>query len=207
MKRMTKGRMGSQTGFVTMDFIFAVVITFGMSIVLFGMTYTLSVIEVTQYVTYSAARAQAAGNKDKDAQVEEARNRYTKLLKDPRIGSTYSTGWFEISPVAQLDVRSGETNFGQDYPTTGVEREVYAGVRTNLHARILEMKLPLLGQLAEEDSMTLRVNSFLIREPSAQECRDFMRQKADAVWNLDGGRFSSFRPPSTPNQVWEDNGC
>lgn len=200
--------MSSQSGFVTMDFLFAIVITFGMSIVLFAMTYTLSVIEVTQYMTFSAARAQAAGNKDVQSQIEEAKKRYTKLLNDPRLKSIYGNGWFEVSPVAQLDVRAGETNFAQDYPAaTGTAREVYSGVRTNLNARILEINLPFLGKLGEDDSMTLRVNSFLIREPSAQECRDFMRQKADAVWNIDDGRFASFRPSSAPSTVWEDNGC
>lgn len=204
-----KGRMKSEAGFITMDFLFAIVITFGMSIVLFAMTYTLSVVEVTQYITFSSARAQAAGNKDVQTQIEEAKKRYTKLMNDRRVSSIFGTGWFEVSPVAQLDVRSGETNFAQDYPSsaTGSTREVYSGVRTNLHARILEMNLPLLGKLGEDDAMTLRVNSFLIREPSAQECRDFMRQKADAVWNIDDNRFAKFRPPSTPSTVWEDNGC
>jgi hypothetical protein len=202
--------MNSQSGFISVEFIFAITIAFGMSILVFAMTYTLSVIEVTQYLVYSSARAHAASNADVAAQVNAGRRKYSQLLADAKLQSVYSNGWFTISPVAQLDIRSGERNFDSDYPAAqDTNREVFTGVRTTLRANILEINLPLIGSIAPEDDdgFTTRVAGILIREPSTEECREFFKQKAEEIWQVNGGRFSRFKSAIAPRELWEDNGC
>ena len=46
----------NQRGFITIDFLFSLVLVLGFSALLFIMTFTLLVAEVTQYITYAAAR-------------------------------------------------------------------------------------------------------------------------------------------------------
>lgn len=202
--------MNSQGGFISVDFIFAITIAFGMSIVVFAMTYTLSVIEVTQYLVYSAARAHAAGNADQNAQIAAAKAKYTKLLADPGLNSVYANGWFTITPANQLDIRSGDKNFNSDYPAAqDTNREVFTGVRTTLRANILELNLPLIGSIAPEDGdgFSTRVAGILIREPSTEECRNFYKQKAEKIWEVNEGRFTRFKSTTSPRVLWEDNGC
>jgi hypothetical protein len=200
----------SQNGFISVDFIFAITIAFSMSIVVFAMTYTLSVIEVTQYLVYSSARAHAASNADQSAQVAAAKAKYAKLLADNGLNSVYANGWFTVTAANQLDIRSGDRNFENDYPAAqDSNREVFTGVRTNLRANILELNLPLVGSIAPEDGdgFTTRVAGILIREPSTEECRNFYKQKAEKIWDVNDGRFTRFKSATAPRDLWEDNGC
>lgn len=202
--------MNNQSGFITTEFIFALSIAFGMSIIVFAMTYSLAVIEVSQYVVFSAARAHTAAQGTVEEQKLAARSKYSQLTNSSGLASVYRNGWFTISPPQQLEIRSGfDTTFDQDYqPSAGSNREVFTGVRATLRVELLELNLPLLGRIVpEDDGFKTRVAGILIREPSAEECRDFFEKKKDEVWNINGGRFANFRGPGSLPDLWEDNGC
>ena len=92
-------------GFVTIDFMFAIVIGFSMVILVFAMTLTLSVVEVAQYVVYSAARAQSAGNVNPEAQVKAARDKYKSLIEDEVLEGLFSGPFFEISDSNKLELK------------------------------------------------------------------------------------------------------
>jgi hypothetical protein len=123
--------------------------------------------------------------------------------------------WYEISPAAQLDIRSGSSasaggspNFEREYGGTGDILHDMQGVRANFKAKILEMKLPFIGNVTPEDGgFTTRLTAILIREVSQSECMDFMDQRRDELWNMGDGRFTKFRKSTQAVTPWEDNGC
>lgn len=196
-------------GFATIEFLFAIVIAFGLTMITFSLTMTLSVVEVTQYIVYSASRAHAAANFDVEAQKKAAQDKYSSLIQSPAMAPLYQNGWFQVSSPAQLDIRSGAgKNFEREYGGNA-PRQNLQGVRTTLRANILEMKLPLLGDIKpEDDSFSTRVNAVLIREVSHSECLEYMEQRRESLWTFDGAnRFSRFRKTANLPTPWEDNGC
>lgn len=207
--------MRNQSGIITLDFMVALVIGFGMSAILFAMTFTLSVVEIAQYMTFSSARAQAAGHKDPLEQEQAARLKFSKLLNNGVLAPLFSNGWFEISKAEELEVRGGETgtssqgSFRNDYPSAGSEnRRIFAGVRATLSAKMLEMRLPLIGNTAdgEEGGFSTKITTILIREPSQVECQKFIKDRYSKLMSLDG-RFSSYGSHQADYAPMEDNGC
>ncbi len=202
----------NQRGFVTTEFLFAIVIAFGMTMLTFSMTYTLSTVEVVQYIVYSSARAQAAANFDVDAQKKEARLKYGKLADSTELAPLFKNGWFEISKAADIEVRPGNgDNFQRDYPTRERGRPTYQGVRANFVAKILEMRIPLLGKVTPEDDngFATKITALLIREPSQAECLEYMKKRKDQLFNNSNfeNRFSGYSRSSDIPIPWEDNAC
>jgi len=195
-----------ESGFITAEFLFAIVIAFGMSAIVFALTFTLSTVEIGQYIVYSAARAQAAANFDKASQSDAAKAKYSALLADKGLSSLFSNGWFTLSKVGDLEIKQGNgDNFSKDYDTGS--RGDLQGVRAVFTAKILEMRLPLIGTITPDNgSFSAKLTGILIREPSEQECEQYMDQRAQELWNIGDGRFQPYRKgdDTTP---WEDNGC
>jgi hypothetical protein len=196
----------SQSGFITVEFLFAIVIAFGMSALVFAITFTLSTVEIGQYIIFSTARAHAAANFDRNTQSDTAKAKYSSLLADPGLGSLFANGWFTLSPVNQLEIKQGYgDNFSHDYDSGS--RGDLQGVRTTFTAKVLELRLPLIGSVTPDNgSFSAKLTGILIREPTEQECEQYMDQRAQELWNLGDGRFQKYRQ-GTEDTPWEDNGC
>lgn len=202
----------NERGVVTTEFIFAIVICAGLSALLFSVTYTLSVIEVTQYVVYSAARAQVPSNTNPDLQREAARAKFKQLTTGKSaIATLYSGNWFAVGKAEGLDIRSGRTGdgrtFGNDLAGGADLRSWFIGVSTPFTAKILNFKLPFLGSTNPDDddnSFKTHVSAMLIREPSQKECKDFFEKRRSALGQLPSGQH--FYQPASYLPV-EDNGC
>lgn len=205
---MMKKTLMSNGGFVTTEFLFAIVIAFGMTSLVFAVTFTLSVVETTQYVVFSAARAQSASNLNPDSQTAAARAKYESLVSHPALAPLFQNGWFSVSPANQLEVRNSQNaDFSRDYPTN-TPRQVFQGVRTVFKADVLEMRLPFIGSVTPDgDGFSTRIGAFLIRESSQSECISFMRQRVEALWGLGDGRMAKFKGSGSVDVPWEDNGC
>lgn len=202
--------MMNQNGFVLTEFLFAIFIAFGLTILTFALSYTLSTVEVTQYIVYSTSRAHAAANFDKLSQQAVARKKYEQLINDSAFKSLYTNGWFEVSKPATLEIKSGAgENFEQDYGSS--VRKNLQGVRTTFKANLLEMQLPFLGDVTpdedNDDGFVTKINALIIREVSHSECLDFMKARQDALWQMGGNRFSKFKASTQIDTPWEDNGC
>ncbi len=198
--------MKNQKGFVTAEFLIAIVIAFGLTVLTFSLTMTLSVVEVAQYVVFSSSRAHSAANYDVDAQKKAATNKFNNLMASPSLAPLFGNGWFTIS---QPEIRSGNgDNFEREYGGTDPRKNLQ-GVRATFKAKILEMRLPMIGNVSpEDDGFAAKLNAILIREVSQQECIDYMNQRREFLWNFDGGgRFSRFKPSGDLPTPWEDNGC
>ncbi len=200
--------MSRQSGILTVEFLLALVIGMGMSMVLFAMTFTLTAVEVVQYMTFSAARAHSAGHGTVLDQQARARSKFTALSegKSPLRG-LFSTGWFTLGT---LEVRSGEgfgESFYDDFKGVNPNRDFFIGVSVPLTANILTMNIPLLGSSDPEDQgFKTHVTTILVREPSQEECQKFWRddRKTTLKSSVAPGRelFNEQKYVSV-----EDNGC
>lgn len=197
----------SQSGFVTAEFLFAVIIAFGMTILTFAFTFTLSVVEVTQYALYSASRAHSAANYDKEAQQKQARTKYASLIQSQALGPLFNNGWFMVAKPDQIEIRSGDgTNFEREYAASSGNRHNMQGIRGFIVAKILEMRLPFIGNITpDDDGFKANLTAIMLREPSLKDCQEYMSQRADAVWSINGA--SKFRGAAGATIPWEDNGC
>lgn len=209
--------MRNQKGFVTTEFLIAIIIAFGLTMLTFSLTITLSVVEVSQYAVFSASRAHAAANYDVAAQQAAARKKFEQLISSPALAPLFGNDWFAISSPAQLEIRSGTSansgssgapNFEQEYGGKDSLHNMQ-GVRASFTAKILQMKLPFLGSVTpDDDGFVTRLNAILIREVSQKECQEYMEKRRDELWTFDGkNRFSKFKKSSDEAVPWEDNGC
>ena len=186
----------------------------GLSVLLFSLTYTLAVFEVTQYVVYSAARAHAGSNKDPDAQKAAAIAKFKQLTSGKSaIASLYAGTWYELVKPDALDIRGGVTadgkNFGTDLAggSDMPNRNWFLGVSAQITAKILSVKLPLLGATSDDENggtFKTRLNVMMIREPSQKECKDFLEKRRTALSSLPSAQV--YYQPSGYTPL-EDNGC
>lgn len=211
-------------GFLAADFLFSLVIATGLCIILFSLSYTLFVAEISQYIAFSTARAHSAAHVDVYKQQEMAKNKFNELINKPSIVSIYKNGWFKLS---QPDIRSGESNSSNpiftDYPETeadGAKRVPQVGVRLSLSIKLLELKIPLLGNTyEEEDQFKANVTGLLFREPSMKECQEQLKYNVryKAILDLDQ-RFRKLGQATAAEKDFsgselgvyipmEDNGC
>ena len=187
----------NEKGILTLDFLFASMVVFGFSAILFSFALTLSVAEVVQYVSYSAARNYSLAHLNEDRQRERAEMQYNKLAGDPRIRPLFENGWFEIFP-AQI------SDFNDEYnPPSAQDSDTFVGVRIPMSAPILHKRIPMLGTTSSNpDGFRANIQSFLAREPTFEECESFMNQRAQRLQNLSGLSFDI-----TTTAVMMDNGC
>jgi len=203
--------LSNQSGVIVADFIFALILTAGMSILLFSLSYSMAVVEVTQYVAYSVSRAYSAGNKNHDEQLKKAQDKYTALVTgNTAIGTLYNSDWFKVASATDIDLRGGPSGngrtFSDDLAGGNDRRGIFMGVSIPLTIGLLKFKFPLLGNTApdHDEGFTTKINSMLIRDPTEQECKNFMDQRRDELRNLPSGK--KFFEPSAYIPL-EDNGC
>ncbi|MBO9667303.1 MAG: hypothetical protein J7501_10885 [Bdellovibrio sp.] len=202
----------NQQGLISVDFIFSLVLCAGLCIVLFSVTFTLSMAEIGQYIAYSTSRAHAAGHIDQDKQEEMGRNKFANLMANgvikPLFSQTGSGSWFKLS---NLDIRGAGVNgktFNSEYKYQE-DRLPQTGVRLDFGSNLLNMRIAFLGSTSEDgEALTAKITAFMLREPTQQECWDLqVKKRYDAIINLDS-RYGVLAG-KTKNQYvpMEDNGC
>jgi hypothetical protein len=177
-----KNILKNQKGMLTLDFIFASIMMFTFSAILFRFAITFVVVEVTQYATFASARSFFAAHKNEDEQRRLGKEKFDKLLRDKEsvLGNFFRNDWFTVSDVEIADF-SGE--FSQ---ATGEDSDTFVGARASLVAKVLSMNIPLLGSTTDDDLGT-DVSSYLMREPTEQECEDFTRERFKQIQRLKTG--------------------
>lgn len=211
--RPTGHLIANERGIIFADFIFALVIAAGASIVLFALTFTFSMVEVAQYVVFSASRAYAAGGLDNDAQKQRGQDKFNELIKNAELAPLLAGQghWFALTG---LELKGGKDADGTFEDYAGYEDRVpFVGARANFEAKLLNLNIPLLGKTdAEGNGFNAKITAFLIREPTQKECWDLqIKQRYTNILNLD----SRYKGSGTTNAAgsagkyvpMEDNGC
>ena len=202
---MKKIFLSNQSGFITVDFLFAFVLILGFSALLFALTFTLTVVEIAQYSTYASARVYMAGHKTEAQQKQLANDKYLELIGKNRVFSPlFKNGWFKV----QTDPMVGNiVNYMQDYGRNPVNS--FWGVATVFNAEILKMNIPLWGSTDPDDrGFRATIGSYLGREPTSAECSAHARMRWEGILNLKPSRGSSYdNGRSTGYTPFIDDGC
>lgn len=204
--------VANQKGFLSADFLFSIVIASGLCAIFFSLSFTLSMVEVGQYIAYSVSRAHAAGHKTQEDQERAATAKFESLRKNKVFRPLFSNGWFEIG---NLDIRGGGDSgkdFSERYPKeeNSVRGVPQVGIRLNFEAKILDIKFPLLGPTdPEKNGFNAFITGLMIREPTSKECRDQIKNdRYKAILELDE-RFKKIAGSASQTSYvpMEDNGC
>ena len=193
----------NEQGVLTLDFMFALVIAFGFTTVFFALSLTLSMVEVTQYISFSTARAYAGAHENENGQSALAQAKFKELLAVPVFKAIFTNGWFTLGTPTIGD-------FNSEYPQTGaLDSATFVGARIKFKANILDLRLPFLGSTASDTTTgTANISSYLMREVTTSECREkfdrFRFQKLKAL-GTDGANYGA--TPSKSAALITDNGC
>ncbi len=207
---------GSTRGMITVDFLFAMVLVLGFTSILFALSLTLTVAEVTQYITFASARNYFASHLTHDRQKELALAKYYQLLENVEFAPLFRNGWFQVDQepaigdisrvIPQYRDSGGAGNFDS--------KNMFWGVGTNFIARILDFQIPFYGSTNPQgdgsgSGFQTFLGSYLGREVSTQECQQFMRARWANIRNLEvqgASPYSAFTSDSGYSAN-EDNGC
>lgn len=193
---------------MTMDYIFAIVLILGFSGILFSFAFTLSLSEITQYITYSAARTYMASHRSEGEQAQEAGKKYKELIQNPVVSSLYKSGWFKVQKeplVGHISMQRFPGNIADpDY-------DIFWGVGTDFTAELLDFHIPFYGSTASDSQskksgFTTFIASYLGRESTVEECLNFNRQRWNAIKNLDS-RYKRAKTLRGAYALIADNGC
>jgi hypothetical protein len=191
---MTPQGFRNEKGFITLDFVFASLLIFGLSSVIFSFGMTLSIVEVVQYMSFASARQYNLAHLDEPNQRQRAEAHYQNLISNPIFRPLVENGWFEVGQV-QL----GDHNDLFE-PEAGYDN--FWGARIPFSAPILYKRIPFVGTTGQDrNAFQTTVQSFLAREPTFVECRDFMDQRRQAFANIFG------QTNADEAHIMMDNGC
>jgi len=168
--------VANEKGQMTAEFMIAIVMAFGLFMLFFAMSFTFSVIEISQYVVYSTSRAHAASNLDMEAQKKAGDDKFKQLTNSSAIGNLYKNGWYVIGQPTFK--QGGEETFrnelaNQNEDPTAFFKNVFVGVSVPFEAKIMTMKIPFISTNDEDDVSVFKtnINAILLREVSQKECQ------------------------------------
>jgi hypothetical protein len=206
MKSHRKSAWRNERGVLTLDFIFAMTIGMSFAMIFFALTLTLSLVEVTQYVSFSVARTAWGAHETRQQQAALGDLKYAELMDRPVFKAVFGKNWFALGRPQYGDPVNG---FNTEYPEDPAEdNATYFGARIRIEAKILDINIPMLGRSkTKPETGTANVQTFLGREVTTEECREqFNRNRWAGIQALS----SAYTPPGDPNIalfVMTDNGC
>jgi hypothetical protein len=210
--------MKNQSGQVTIDFLFASVLILSVTTLMMALTIALSLSEILQYVSYSAARSYFAGDETESDQMTAAEKKASSLVSKglPFLHNAIASKWIIITGGAINPGNPRAKNYNNYADSLGVpsqgERTQFTGYQIKFQIPILGLKLPLLGPAIAppdgQNGFSATVSSMLMREPSHSECVQYMNQIYDTLKNRNStfGTTSSHTSLTTFSAIL-DNGC
>ncbi len=203
---MKRPALTNQSGFITVDFLFAFVLILGFSALLFALTFTLTVVEIAQYSTFASARVYYGANKTQAQQRQAALDKYNDLINKNKVFSPlFKNGWFKVQPEPFVG------NAATIMPAYGQNPlNSFFGVSTVFNAEILKMQIPLFGSSDPNDKgFKTTIGSYLGREVSSNECAAFARNRWNGIVKLKASSGASYETLTTPAGYTPviDDGC
>ena len=210
----------SERGSLTIDYLFALILVLGFSLIIMAFSATLVTVEVVQYAAFAGARRFFAGNKTFGAQEVAAESAVQSVLNNQKynIAPLFNSGWFA---TGNPEICGGPNT--QNSPTICSKFEngggeqgpwgTFEGVIIPFYADVLNFHVPFFGSTVKtsasgaNQTFQVNINSFLGREPSFSECHSFWHDRWSEIQNL-GYRVPAGAKVSAKSVVVElDNGC
>lgn len=224
--RLKRKSLHNESGFIVADFLFAFVMTIGVGIFIFAITFSLATIEVGQYIVWSTARNYAAANVTVPAAQSQAREKFKALAEQfpllTNVGGDSS--WFELSE-ADLKISDDLTSDDTTLGITGADaandfRQPWTGASTVIRLKLFSgLTIPFLGKvIADGSTLEFPIRAFLIRNVSRNECERFFNGSGSGpridlgIKKLEDGKLAKdtwgLAGESPTNIIHgEDNGC
>jgi hypothetical protein len=194
---MRNKTFADQSGLISLDFIFAILLVFGFTMVLFAVSFTLGMVEVGQYATFAASRAYNAAQATESLQSSAAKAKFNQVISGPVLSKILASGWVSLSYIASRD-------YSEDYNASG-DSGVFVGTQVAFVAKILNIRIPMVGNTATNNSTgKATLNSYLMREPSTEECNQFNQNRYTNIITLDDS-YQNARAGTVA--IITDNGC
>lgn len=199
-----KSLLASEKGFLTVDYLFSFVLVAGFFGILFAFSLTLSVAEIFQYITYSAARKYMAAHKTESAQRDSAIQKLDEFTNHRSLKNLFNGGWFGLKQNPIIGHISGQ-RFSNS--VNSPDRDLFWGVGSEFKANVLDFRIPFYGSTSNlsqgggQTGFTVFIASYLGREPTWEECHEFNKQRCKFIKGLAGGyKCASYLSIN-------DNGC
>jgi hypothetical protein len=204
--------LNSEKGILTIDFIFAFLMVMGFASLMIALSLTLTLVEVTQYITFASARNFYAAHIAPPAQEALATNKYEELTNHPVFTTLYNNGWFSIQhPPIVGDI---SLKFPEYQPTNAGDPNLFWGVGTSFVARMLDFNIPIYGSTTNEgdgsgDGFDTFIASYLGREVTTNECINFSRNRWIAIRKLSAIGSVGYSTSTSDGgyMTFTDNGC
>ncbi|MCB0414011.1 MAG: hypothetical protein KDD50_06740 [Bdellovibrionales bacterium] len=202
MKKLIK----NQKGMLAVDFMFALVLVLGLSFSIFALCFSLVVTELTQYITFATARTFSGAHINGTRQIAIAKQKYAELISNPVFAPLYRNGLFEVPSADEV----GIGKMDNIYPIDGNRYNFY-GVYLTLNIPLLDFRIPLYGSTSgNEDApgFSTNIGSFLGREPTLNECKNFTIDRWRELRALtgEGAPYSTYTDDGGYIPL-TDNGC
>ena len=183
---------------------------------LFALTLTLSVVEVTQYITYASARNYYASHLSPGHQAQQANKKYQALTQNDVFGPLLQNGWFEVQETPSIgDAGQQISDYEQPGGANGYKKRLFSGVKTIFNAKMLDFQIPFFGSTTnmqtESSGFKTTIGSYLGREPSIRECRsNFVEDRWRKIrQNLSVSGAAGYKTHTSDSGYYpiSDNGC
>ena len=208
MKIETKHFKGfrSNEGLISLDFLFGFLLSFAFLMVFFALAYSLTIVEVVQYVAFASSRTYMGADINEGAQEKSANAKATNLVTK-KFSSFLNSDWFQVGNGPTI-LKIIKSDSGMDSGTP--PRPTYnIGVRIPLTIHLLDFRVPFFGRTKTTDAgngFQTIVSSYLIREPTQDECLKFNDARGSLLKALAPySNLTSFSPGSVIRIT--DNGC
>lgn len=223
MKKSFQQRRKSQSGFIIADFLFSFAMILSIGLIMFALTFALATVEVAQYIVWSAARAYSSANIDEPTAMQAATAKFNSLSEQfPKLTGAggANSPWFTLDnfsakdfandPVFQAKVSNTGDQMNRD--GNSERRQPWIGARADIYLKLFaNMSVPFFGKVSNdaENTFKFQVYSFVLRNPSYQECTNFFKSRYSRGIKTLSTEFSSLTDPTPPllEYVVEDNGC
>ncbi len=188
----------SNQGLISIDFLFGFLLSFAFLMVFFALAYSLTIVEVVQYIAFASSRTYMGADVSPGVQKTNAIDKATSLAGVNKFGGFVSQNWFKMGAVQVLQ-----------NDASGVE--YFIGVQIPLTIKLLDFKIPFFGTTKTTNSgegFQTVISSYLIREPTETECLSFNKNRAALLINTASDAHYGSLPNFAGSYVRiSDNGC
>ncbi len=183
MKNSTANSSGirSNRGLISIDFLFGFLMSFAFLMIFFALAYSLTIVEVVQYIAFASSRAYMGADINQSTQANNAKSKAASLIEG-KFASFLGKSWFTLGTGRDyIKIRSTDMSLNsQGGP------EFFIGVEIPLTIHLLDFRIPFFGRTKATNAgqgFQTQVSSYLIREPTEKECLDFNSNRANLLIN------------------------
>lgn len=208
--------INNNSGLITIDYLFALVLVAGFTFIIFALSMTLTMTEVVQYITFSSARNYYAGHIESEEQRTQAILKFNELTNNGVVSPLLNSGWFSLDRSRMaIDTNIPEKKSDLSDYQQEPDRNLFHGTVVWFTANILEFNLPFYGSTVNDDlrggnEFGAYIGSYLGREVTHEECENFLVNRWDFFQRLSTGGASQYSEARDGERFYvaiADNGC